>query len=631
MHRIGRGLFGDVWLATLHNSTEEFDEFHEVAVKMMPLIADDRVRVLLAKFEGLFQAAQGLKRVSWPQGISTKNGKACIIMKFYEGSLGDKIAKLPGNALPVKDAVRYGVDLVRGIMELHSCGVLALNLKPCNYLLDDNDTAILGEFGIPLLFFESSVTKSEPVPWMGTPNYMAPEQWDPALRGPLSFETDAWGFACSMVEMISGVKPWANRTASEIFEAVVIKGEKPSLPAGLPPGLQRILRSCFEYDYRRRPTFGQILRAFLSPDELFQEGDWICVRDKPGGTCTKVGIVKAVIGPDSLYIQVCDKLGEPVQISGAERLALWKDKFRTGERVRLKAFVTTPRFGWAGAPNGNHEKEGIVVDLNDQDGIVFLTFKGSKEVWKADPVEVERVSGGLVAGDWVFLKSGWAVDSNAAAAGQRTSRIGVVHHVDGDGKVQVAFLGRECLWTGSPAEFEKAVPLSVGQFIRLRNDVVSPRFQWPVKERGWDMGRIKKVLPNGGLMVDFPGRFWNRNGWWADAEEVELVRIQEIEGIVQKYHHIESMHWAIRPVVSLLGFLIVARTGVVVVKLMAQPFQRKHGKKEEASRKIEATPVTDITHAVTKETNSSGNPPWLPTQVATLIFGGENSGNPGGR
>jgi hypothetical protein len=33
-------------------------------------------------------------------------GQACIIMKFYEGSLGDKTAHLPGNKLPLADVLR---------------------------------------------------------------------------------------------------------------------------------------------------------------------------------------------------------------------------------------------------------------------------------------------------------------------------------------------------------------------------------------------------------------------------------------------------------------------------------------------------------------------------------------------
>jgi hypothetical protein len=32
--------------------------------------------------------------------------QACIIMKFYEGSLGDKLAHLPGNKLPLADVLR---------------------------------------------------------------------------------------------------------------------------------------------------------------------------------------------------------------------------------------------------------------------------------------------------------------------------------------------------------------------------------------------------------------------------------------------------------------------------------------------------------------------------------------------
>lgn len=154
------------------------------------------------------------------------------------------------------------MDIIEGIIELHSCGLLALNLKPCNFLLDDQDTAILGEFGTPILFFDNAATKSQPVPWMGTPNYMAPEQWGPSVRGPISTETDAWGFAASMVEMVTGTRPWDGMTADEIYNTVVVRRQKPVLPGELPPAVSKVLKSCFEYDYRQRPSFKEILRAF---------------------------------------------------------------------------------------------------------------------------------------------------------------------------------------------------------------------------------------------------------------------------------------------------------------------------------------------------------------------------------
>lgn len=41
-HRIGRGPFGDVWLATHHQSSKEHDRYHEVAVKMLHPVKEDR-------------------------------------------------------------------------------------------------------------------------------------------------------------------------------------------------------------------------------------------------------------------------------------------------------------------------------------------------------------------------------------------------------------------------------------------------------------------------------------------------------------------------------------------------------------------------------------------------------------
>ena len=44
--------------------------------------------------------------------------------------------------------------------------------------------------------------------WQGTFNYMSPEAFDPEQFGGVGFSTDAWSFACTLLEMITGVKPW---------------------------------------------------------------------------------------------------------------------------------------------------------------------------------------------------------------------------------------------------------------------------------------------------------------------------------------------------------------------------------------------------------------------------------------
>jgi len=154
------------------------------------------------------------------------------------------------------------MDLAQAIMELQSQEMLILNLKPSNFLLDEHDHAILGDFGVTFLLLGIPSSNSDMSQTIGTPNYMAPEQWEPEVRGPLSLETDTWGFGCSVLEMLTGFQPWCGRSLQQIYQSVVLKQEKPQIPSGLPPAVENMLSGCFEFDFRNRPLMVDILQAF---------------------------------------------------------------------------------------------------------------------------------------------------------------------------------------------------------------------------------------------------------------------------------------------------------------------------------------------------------------------------------
>lgn len=82
-HRIGRGPFGDVWLATHHQSTDDYDEYHEVAAKMLPAIAEDQTKIVLEKFNELYFKCQGVTSVSWIHGISILNGRVSVVFGLF--------------------------------------------------------------------------------------------------------------------------------------------------------------------------------------------------------------------------------------------------------------------------------------------------------------------------------------------------------------------------------------------------------------------------------------------------------------------------------------------------------------------------------------------------------------------
>ncbi|KAK9281305.1 hypothetical protein L1049_004203 [Liquidambar formosana] len=571
-HRIGRGPFGDVWLATHHQSGDDFDEYHEVAVKMLHSIKEDHMQTLLAKIEQLFLKCRGLQGVHWLHGISVLNGKICIAMKFYEGSVGDRMAQLKGGKLSLPDVLRYGINLAKGVLELHSIGVLVLNLKPSNFLLNEHDHVILGDFGIPYLLLGIPLPNSDMALRLGTPSYMAPEQWEPEVRGPISFETDTWGFGCSMVEMLTGVQPWFGRSVEEIYHSVVVNQEKPHIPSDLPPAVENVLHGCFEYDLRNRPLIADILYAFeSSQNAVYSDGGWIGIGSRT--------------------------LTDRSSSSGYTAWFLSKDHLQVGDIVRSRKPLNSSK------PQNMDVPEGAVVGLErdtDRDGFVLVRIHAMHNPLRVHVSTLERVTSGLVVGDWVRLKEG----------NNKHSSVGILHSVQRDGSAAVGFLGLETLWRGSSSELQMAEAYYVGQFVRLKADMVTPRFDWPRKRGGaWATGRISQVLPNGCLVVRFPGRFVlgdESNSFMADPAEVELVSFDTCPGVVKKYQHVEDFHWSVRPLVIAFGLCTAMKLGIFVGKNVRMKLKK-------GQRNL----MQGDGHS--HDGQAGGNSVWLPPPVANLF------------
>ncbi|KAI6680205.1 hypothetical protein NL676_034086 [Syzygium grande] len=381
-------------------------------------------RAVLDKFEDLFTKCRGTEGVCWLHGVSILNGKICIIMKFYEGSVGDKMARLKAGKLSLPDVLRYGIDLAQGVSELHSKGILVLNLKPCNFLLNEKDRAVLGDIGIPSLLLGIPLPSSDLTRRLGSPNYMAPEQWQPDETGPISFETDSWGFGCSIVEMLTGLQPWFGMSVDEINNSVVRKQGKPWIPSGLPPPVENVLLGCFEYDFRSRPLMTDILQAFKSAQNAdYSEAGWREIGSRVGKT-------------GSL---------------GYTEWFLSKDQLQVGDTVRSRKPLKSCKLENMDVP------EGVIVGLDrdtDRDGFVLVRVHSIHDPLRIHISKLERVTHGLAAGDWVQLK----------VEDKKHSSVGILHSIDRDGSVTVGFIGMETLWKGSSLDLQMAESYCVGQF-----------------------------------------------------------------------------------------------------------------------------------------------------------------------
>lgn len=256
-------------------------------------------------------------------------------------------------------------------------------------------------------------------------------------------------------------------------------------------------------------------------------------------------------------------------------------------------------------PESMEVPEGSVVGLEregDMNGYVLVRVHGIHDPIRVHGSTLERVTYGLAAGDWIRLKS----ENN-----KKHSPVGILHSVDRDGNVTVGVIGLETLWKGSRSDFQMAETYRVGQFVRLKSDTFSPRFEWPPKRGGeWATGRISQVLPNGCLIVKFPGRFSfddTTNTYLADPAEVEAVSFKTCSTLVKKYQHVEDFHWAVRPLVVAFGLFTAIKLGTAV------------GKKIGKCRVRGCSSVTpsDGQHG---EDQTAGGAAWIPPRVANILF-----------
>lgn len=121
----------------------------------------------------------------------------------------------------------------------HSHGAVHRDIKPQNVLIDTNGRILLTDFGISVSADDESGRLTRTGLFMGTPEYMSPEQVSGTA---VDYRTDLYSLAITAYEMFCGDVPFTGNTP----ELIVAHAQKkaPPLPVhlhGLPDGLVAVL------------------------------------------------------------------------------------------------------------------------------------------------------------------------------------------------------------------------------------------------------------------------------------------------------------------------------------------------------------------------------------------------------
>jgi serine/threonine protein kinase len=218
--------------------------------------------------------------------------------------------------LPPKEAVSFLKQMLSGLAEAHSQGVIHRDLKPHNVMVDESGVIRIMDFGIARTADTATLTGSGEM--MGTPDYISPEQ----VKGETATaQSDLFSVGVILYELLTGDVPFKGDTAiSKVVARLQVTPTPPrTLNPEIPPYLERIILKLMEVDLDLRyKTADEVLQDLereqvgrLSPSRGFSAGRagaavlagslglgaWVATRRPEGEASTEVRATTIAILP----------------------------------------------------------------------------------------------------------------------------------------------------------------------------------------------------------------------------------------------------------------------------------------------------------------------------------------------
>jgi eukaryotic-like serine/threonine-protein kinase len=225
----------------------------------------------------VLREAQAMARLSHPNVVGVfdmgeQGERVWMALELSDGTtLGGWCQQQPRS---LQELLGVYLEAGRGLAAAHAAGIVHRDFKPQNVLVDRSGRVRVGDFGLAGGGWAEAPAASAPGGehaqplnltrtgrWMGTPRYMAPEQFE----GRSDARSDQFAYCVALYEAVAGKPPFGSQSVPELTEALRTCELGPR-PRKIPSWLWRVL--CRGLSLRpegRYPDMPALLAALEHP------------------------------------------------------------------------------------------------------------------------------------------------------------------------------------------------------------------------------------------------------------------------------------------------------------------------------------------------------------------------------
>ena len=187
-----------------------------------------------------------------------------IITRFCPGlSLFERLHRPMAKPISPDQLMSIAYQIAKGMAFLHSKGIVHRDLKTMNILLDNDDAAIIADFGL----CGSLKENKDLTGGVGTPHYTAPEVLE---HRRYDQKVDVYSYAIMLWEMATNSVPFRDKTQAEIFDHIVTHGWRLKMTNDITDSMKKLINRCWAENPNERPDFDEIVEEFATGKVSFK-------------------------------------------------------------------------------------------------------------------------------------------------------------------------------------------------------------------------------------------------------------------------------------------------------------------------------------------------------------------------